>query len=400
MPDISFTVKLEKAVGIDIHKEKIVCGFMGVGIETEVREYQTFTHNLEQIVTDIVGFGIGNAVMESTGIYWIPLHSLLERSGVKVILANPLRVKQIPGKKTDTNDSLWLCKLLINGLVSGSFIPQETVRQLRDLHRQRYQYQGELTRIKSRVLKVLESCNIKLRSLLSNINTKSARNIVTALANGETDMGVLKDMLLGRARKHLPLLEAALTGTITDHTRFMLRLLLDDWQKGELQIKAIEAESNRIIDQHHKESRTLLQQIPGIGPQCATVILSEIGNDISAFPSADHLASWAGLSPGNKQSAGTRFKQPLTKGNKYLRASMVQVAWAAVRSKGTYWHAQFQYISKRLGKKKAIIAIARKMLKLVYRTLKDNMPYEEKGSSWYDEQRQKFILRKLQQEIK
>lgn len=400
MPDISFAVKLEKAVGIDIHKEKIVCGFMGVGIETEVRTYQTFTHNLEQIVADIVGFGICNAVMESTGIYWIPLHSLLERAGIKVVLANPQRVKQIPGKKTDANDSLWLCKLLMNGLVASSFIPQETIRQLRDLHRQRYQYQQELTRIKSRILKVLESCNIKLRSLLSNINTKSARSIVTALAEGETDMVVFEKMLLKRARKHLPLLKAALTGTITDSNRFMLRLLLGDWQKGELQIKAIEAESNRIIDQHHRDSRNLLLQIPGIGPQCATVILSEIGDDIGAFPSADHLASWAGLSPGNKQSAGTRFKQPLTKGNKYLRAALVQVAWAAVRSKDSYWNAQFKYLSKRLGKKKAIIAIARKMLKLVYRTLKDKVEYVEKGGSWYEEKRQKIALYKLQKATK
>ncbi len=390
MPDISFEVKIQKAVGIDIHKERIVCGFMGVELPTEVKEYGTFTKQLKEIVADVQSKGISHAIMESTGIYWLPLYHLLESAQIKVVVANPLRIKQIPGKKTDTNDSLWLCKLLMNGLAEGSFIPSEEVRQLRDLHRQRHHYVGELSRVKSRVLKVLESCNVKLRSLLSNVNTLSARDIIHAMAEGETDIEVLKKLLRKKARKHLPLLEDALEGTLNEHGRFLLKTHLKDWDYLNEQVASLEQRSKQIIDKQYVESRTLLEQIPGIGAQSATIILSEIGNNVDAFSSADKLASWAGLAPGNKQSAGVRYNQHTTKGNKYLRLAMIQTAWAAVRTKNGYWQAQFNWLCKRLPKKKAIIAIARKLIKLIYRTLKDNLSYEEKGGDWYFEQKQKI----------
>jgi transposase len=390
MPDISFEVKIQKAAGIDIHKEKIVCGFMGVGMPTEVKEYGTFTKQLKELVADAQTKGISHVIMESTGIYWLPLYHLLEYAQIKVVVANPLKIKQIPGKKTDTNDSLWLCKLLMNGLAEGSFIPPEEVRQLRDLHRQRHHYIGELSRVKSRVLKVLESCNVKLRSLLSNVNTLSARDIIHAMAEGETDIEVLKQLLRKKARKHLPLLEDALNGTLNDHSRFLLKTHLKDWAYIDGQVESLEQRSKQIIDKEYAQSRTLLEQIPGIGVQSATIILSEIGNNIEAFSSADKLAAWAGLAPGNKQSAGVRYNQHTTKGNKYLRLAMIQAAWAAVRTKNGYWQAQFNWLCKRLPKKKAIIAIARKLIKLIYRTLKDNLSYEEKGGDWYFEQKQKI----------
>ncbi len=391
MPAISFEVKIAKAVGIDIHKDKIVCGFMGVDMEPQAKEYGTFTRELKQIVADVRSMGISHAIMESTGIYWLPLYSLLESARIKVVVANPLRIKQIPGKKTDTNDSFWLCKLLMNGLAEGSFIPVEEVRQLRDLHRQRYHYINDLSRVKSRVLKVLESCNIKLRSLLSNVNTLSARDIIKAMAEGETDIEVFKKMLRGRARKHLPLLEDALDGVLTAHDRFLLESHLNDWDHLNRQVSNLEQRSNQIIVKNHAESKTLLEQIPGIGAQSATVILSEIGDNIEAFSNADKLASWVGLAPGNKQSAGIRHKQPTTNGNKYLRFSMIQTAWAAVRTKNGYWSAQFKWLCKRLPKKKAIVAIARKLIKLIYKTLKEKLSYEEKGAEWYYAQRQKLI---------
>jgi transposase len=390
MPDISFEVKIHKAAGIDIHKDKIVCGIMGTGIATQVKEYGTFTKDLRLLVEDLQSLGIVHTVMESTGIYWLPLYGLLEAANISAIIANPLRIKQIPGKKTDTNDSLWLCKLLMNGLAEGSFIPAEDVRQLRDLHRQRYHYIGELSRVKSRVLKVLESCNIKLRSLLSNVNTISARDIIAALAQGETDIEVLKKLLRKRAKKHLPLLGDALEGTLTEPSRYLLTMHLKDWDYLNEQVKSLESRSKQIIDTRHSESAALLKKIPGIGPQSATIILSEIGNNVDAFSSADKLASWAGLAPGNKQSAGVWHNQHTTKGNKYLRLAMIQAAWAAVRTKNGYWQAQFNWLCKRLPKKKAIIAIARKLIKLIYRTLKDSLTYQEKGATWYYEEKQRI----------
>lgn len=354
----SFDVKLQKACGIDIHKDSLKACYLSSDRPAEFRDYGTQTAQLRLLCTELQSLGIKDAVIESTGIYWVPLYDLLEKGGVHVTIANPLRVKQIPGKKTDTSDSEWLCKLLMNGLVSPSFIPSTNFRQLRQLNRQRFRYVGQLSQVKNRVLKVLETANLKLRSVLSNINTKSARLIVEALSEGEPDMKQLQSYCLGRAAKKADLLPEALDGTLTDSDRQLLRLHLSYWSYLEQQLASLEACIGQLIDQHYSATKALLLEIPGVSVQSAHAILAELGDNLESFSDADKLTSWMGLAPGNRQSANKWYAQHTTKGNQYLRKTLIQVAWAAVRKKEGYWLAQFQYLRKRLPAKKAIVAIA------------------------------------------
>ncbi len=390
----SFEVKLQKACGIDMHKDVIKACFMFSDRAPMIKDYGTQTAQLRLLCDEIQSLGIGDAVIESTGIYWVPLYDLLGQKGIKVVIANPLRVKQIPGKKTDTADSEWLCKLLMSGLISKSFIPDTSLRQLRQLNRQRYKYSGQLSQLKSRVLKVMEMANLKLRSVLSNVNTKSARMIIQALANGITDINVLKSYCLGRAAVKASLLEQALDGTLSDDDRLLLNLHLCDWDYLEKQMATIEQRMEILIEQQHAEVSALLQKVPGIGLQSARTIISEIGSNLDAFATADHFTSWVGLAPGNRQSANKWYAQSTTKGNKYLRAALIQIAWAAVRTKNGYWQAQFEYLRRRLPAKKAIVAIARKIAKLIYRVITQQYQYEEKGANYFINQRGKWYALK------
>jgi transposase len=390
----SLDVKLAKACGIDMHKDKIKSCYMGVSETSVIKDFGTTTQQLKLLYEDLVLQGIEYVVIESTGIYWIPLYDLLTAQGIQVVIANPLRVKQIPGKKTDTADSEWLCKLLMNGLIHPSFIPDTTLRQLRQLNRQRYRYTGQLSQVKSRILKVLESCNFKLRSVLSNINTKSARNITQALASGITDMSLLQSCCVGRAAKKAVLLPEYLQGILSVYDRQLLSLYLQDWDFLDKQVSFLEESMTGIIQEHYHETASLLMDIPGVGMQTARTIVSEVGVTLNSFPSADHFSSWIGFAPGNRQSANKWYHQSTTKGNKYLRATLIQVAWAAVRTKDGYWQAQFQYLRKRLPAKKAIVAIARKLSKLIYRVITQKYQYEEKGAEYFTSQRGKYHPKK------
>ena len=386
----SLDVKLQKACGIDLHKDRIKACYMSVDRAPQHADFGTTTLELNKLCHDLLSQGIVDVVIESTGIYWIPLYDLLTQQGIKVVIANPLRVKQIPGKKTDTSDSEWLCKLLLNGLVYRSFIPDTTLRQLRQLNRQRYFYTGHSSQVKNRILKVLEAGNLKLRSVLSNINTKSARNIVQALANGETDIQVLQSCCLGKAAKKSALLPEALEGTLTTNDKILLQLHLKDWQYYDQQILQLEKVITTVVQQHYAETLSLLLLVPGIGELSARTIIAEVGHTLESFPTPDHFTSWAGLAPGNRQSANSWYAQHVTKGNKYFRSTLIQVAWAAVRTRNGYWQAHFQYLRKRLPAKKAIVAIARKMAKLIYRVIKDHYTYEEKGAAYFTERRQHY----------
>lgn len=386
----SLDVKLQKACGIDLHKDQIKACYMSVDQSPQIKDFGTTTLELKKLCQDLISHGISDVVIESTGIYWIPLYDLLTAQGIRVVIANPLRVKQIPGKKTDTSDSEWLCKLLLNGLVHRSFIPDTTLRQLRQLNRQRYFYTGHLSQVKNRILKVLETANLKLRSVLSNINTKSARKIVQALADGETDIKVLQSYCLRKAAKKAALLPEALDGTLTGNDRALLQLHLADWQYYDQQVLRLDKSMQDIIQQHYADTISRLILIPGIGLQSACTIVAEVGHTLESFPTADQFTSWAGLAPGNRQSANTWYAQHITKGNKYFRSTLLQVAWAAARTKNGYWQAHFQYLRKRLPAKKAIVAIARKMAKLIYRVIKDHYQYEEKGAAYFTERLNKY----------
>jgi transposase len=387
---VSFDVKLQKACGIDMHKDRIKVCYMFSGGKTVLKDYGTQTVQLHRLCSELDALCIQDVVIESTGIYWVPLYDLLQQKGIRVTIANPLRVKQIPGKKTDTSDSEWLCKLLMNGLVSPSFIPDTGLRQLRQLNRQRFHYTGQLSQVKNRILKVLETANLKLRSVLSNVNTKSARLIIKALSENITDIAVLQSYCLRRAAKKAKLLPEALDGTLTGNDRKLLQLHLADWDYLDRQVTILEQTMEQLIEQRYSRMVTLLEKVPGIGKQGSRTVVSEIGDELGSFPTDDHFTSWIGLAPGNRQSANKWYAQHTTKGNKYLRATLIQIAWAAVRTKDSYWQAQFQYLKKRMPAKKAIVAIARKMAKLVYRVITQHYQYEEKGAVYFLNQRGKW----------
>ena len=391
MPNpFSFDMKLQKGCGIDLHKDSIKCCLMGVGTEVLIKDYGTISSQLRLLCRELQSHGIKDVIIESTGVYWMPLHKLLSREGIRVVIVNPLRVKQIPGKKTDTTDAEWLCKLLINDLVSPSFIPDIGLRQLRQLSRQRHLYVQQLTQVKSRILKVLETGNFKLRSVLSNINTKSARKIVEALADNRTDMSYLQSLCFGRAAKKAALLPEALDGVLTDKERQLLKLHLGDWNYLENRIGFLEGQMLEMIVDNYSITFDLIQKVPGIGKQSSCMLIAELGDNLESFPSADHFTSWVGLAPGNRQSANKWFAQHTTKGNKYIRSVLIQIAWAAVRIKNGYWQAQFQHLRKRLPAKKAIVAISRKVAKLIYRVITQHYQYEEKGAEYFINQRGKY----------
>lgn len=313
--------------------------------------------------------------MESTGVYWRPVYAVLE-DYFHILLVNARHIKNVPGQKTDKKDSEWICKLLLSGLLKGSFIPQEHIRELRELYRHRRKLIGMRTAEKNRLQNVLESANIKLGSVVSDVFGVSAMQMIRSIAQGQTDPLLLSCMSKGSlVKKHNDLLKA-LKGKITKHHQFMLTLILQSIDFINLQIAQIEAQ----MDQYKKmleEQVKLLESIPGVSSQVALGILSEIGTDMEQFPSHQNICSWAGVCPGNNESAGKKYSSKITKGNKYLKTTLVEAAWAASRSKANPILAvKHQQIASRRGHKKATIAIAHKILIAAYHVLRDKEAYQ------------------------
>ena len=371
-----FPLQLSKAGAIDIHKDKIVGCILQSGEDAIFKECSSMTKDLYQLKEWFSEHQIHDIVMESTGNYWYTLYSILAESGIQVTLANPALCKQIPGRKTDMNDAHWLCKLLVNGLIKKSFVAGEEQQYLRDLTRSRLRYTQLVTQAQNRILKILESCNIKLRSVLSSMSTQSAMAIVEAIAEGKQDKNYLISLLKGKAKKKAGKMRDALDGRVTSHHQKMIQFYLEDYKHNENQIKLIETELSAMLQCSKEQKIESLQKIDGIGKHAAEVIIAELGDDMSYFPSADHAASWSGLAPGNAESAGKKRHIKVRQGNPYLRVIMVQVAWAASRTKNSYWYASYKALCNRLPKKKAIVAIARKMIKVVYKTLKTGYEYQ------------------------
>jgi transposase len=387
--------KLQRTAGIDVHTSKMNVCVMDSDGKCEFKVFGTYTSDLFLLRDWLLSCQVRDVVLESTGIYWLPLYTILEQSKFCITLANPLQVKQIPGRKTDTADSQWLSQLLMYGLVRGSFVPGDVQRSLRNLNRYRYHYIQDQGQTKAKIVTLLESCNFKLREVLSNINTVSARNICSMISHGEKDVEQLCKGLRGKARKKTTEMKEALQGVISKEQQFALTLLLMDWAHLEKQVESLENEMERLIAIHYKESFELLCSLPGIASSSARAVLAEIGDAITAFKDADHLTAWAGLAPANKQSGTKWYSQPTRKGNKYLMTIMIQIAWAAVRVKNGYWQAHFLWLKKRMPSKKALVAIARKFLKLIYRTLQRRVFYEEKGGNYFLERFTFFRKRPL-----
>jgi len=365
---------LECGCGLDVHKDTVVATIKGSDFETETRTFLTFTEDLHLLVGWLQEHHITDVAMESTGVYWRPVYAVLE-DYFRILLVNARHIKNVPGQKTDKKDSEWIAKLLLSGLLRGSFIPAQHVRELRELFRHRRKLVAMRTSEKNRLQNILESANIKLRSVVSDVFGVSGQAMVRAIAAGQTDPLYLSAMAKGSlVKKHAELIKA-LNGRVTAHHRFMLNLILQSIDYINLQIAQLEAQ----VDNYRnlmKNDVTLLETIPGVSRQIATGILSEIGNNMEYFPAHQNLCSWAGVCPGNNQSAGKKYSTKITKGNRYLKTTLVEAAWAASRSKTSPTFAiRHRQIASRRGNKKATIAIAHKILIAAYHVLRDKEPY-------------------------
>ena len=366
--------------GLDVHKKTVVACARRLGPDgqpvTAVRSFGTMTADLLALADWLAAEGVTHVAMESTGVYWKPVYHLLE-GRFELLLVNAQHIKKVPGRKTDVKDAEWIAQLLQYGLLSSSFVPPPPIRELRDLTRQRAQLIRDRATVVNRVQKVLEDANIKLASVASDPLGVSGRAMLRAMIDGQEDADALAELARARLRGKLPQLKAALHGRVTDHHRFLLRTLLSQIESLELMVAQYDAQIGLVMVPF-VSATDRLRTIPGIGQATAEVIVAEIGTDMTKFPTAGHLASWAGMCPGNDQSAGKRRSGKTTKGSQWLRAALVQVAWAAVHAKATIYSAIYSRLAKRLGKKKALVAVAHKILGVIHKLLKDQVDYVER----------------------
>lgn len=383
---MGMSVLYTRCAGLDVHKETVVACLMLTApsgkTTREVRTFATTTLGLQTMADWLASHEVTHVGMESTGIYWRPVFNILE-GRFEVILVNAQHMKAVPGHKTDVKDSEWLADLLRHGLLRASFIPPKPIRDIRDLVRHRKTLVRHRAQAINRVQKVLETANIKLSSVASDVLGKSGRDMLDALLEGISDAEALAGLARGRLRAKLPALREALTGRVEATHRLLLRQLLDgiDFLQG--QIDAISTDIDAMLLPHEKLIRRLMQ-IPGIGPIAAAAILAEIGTNMTCFPSAKHLASWAGVAPGNKQSGGKRLKAHTNKGNTHLRAVLAEVVWVISHTKDNYLSAQYHRLAHRIGKKKAIVAVSHSLVTIIYHLFQDNEDYHELGSHYFE----------------
>ena len=399
--EIGFEQVIERGCGIDVHKKVLVATIKGTGIKEETKTFGAFTENIEQIRDWLITNKITHVAMESTGVYWKPVFNILEKD-FEIILVNARHIKNVPGHKTDKKDSKWIAKLLLSGLLKGSFIPKLPIRELRDLTRYKRKIIEQLSSEKNRIQKILEDANIKLSSVVSSMSGATATKIINAMISGEENIEKLVKYKHGRMQVSDEDLASALKGNLTYHHKFMLQTIkmsIEEKQK-------IIASLDKQIDIHLKANELeldakLLTSIPGVGNDGAAYILAEIGNDMDQFPDEKHLSSWAGISPGNNESAGKKKSGRITHGNKYLRSMLVQFAWAATRTKNTYLRSKYDSLVGRRGKKRALIAVGHKILVAAYFILKDKVKYKELGSEFLQEKKKdkqaKYYLKKLKE---
>jgi len=387
--------------GLDVHKDTVVaCVRLAANgaARTEVRTFDTTTPGLLGLSEWLAGQGCTHIAMEATGVYWRPVWHVLSDGDFTLILANAAHVKNVPGRKTDVADAQWLAELLAHGLVRASFVPEAPTQEMRALLRTRKQLVLEAASHVQRIQKTLEDANIKLASVLSDVVGASGRAILQALIDGERDPEALLALVNPRVKAPPEKILAALTGRITDRHRFLLRLHLRQIDALDEAIADIDREVNRELDPFRDAVR-LLRSIPGVSDLTAQVIVSEIGIDMSRFPTAGHLISWAGLCPRNDESAGKRRSTRLRKGAPWLKTALVQCAWGAVRKKSSYLQIQFQRLRHRRGPKKAICAVAASILTAAYHMLRDGTFYRDLGPDHFSSISQQTKAEQLVRQI-
>lgn len=430
--------------GLDVHKKLIVAcliSFNETGEpQKELRYFTTMTKDILALADWLTSAGCTHVAMESTGVYWRPIWNLLEEQ-FELLLVNAQHIKAVPGRKTDTKDAEWIADLLQHGLLRASFVPPAPQRRLRELTRYRSTLLAERARLVNRLHKVLEDTNLKLTAVVSNVMGLSARDMLDALLQGETNPEVLAKLARGKLRKKREDLELALVGRVDSHHRFLLTSLLthidfldeqvaacngqieqflvspsdeqaevvtsasDEQRQGQVPVssmpvgtEAIRAQDRRAEDGSKEplslqQAIALLDSIPGVNQRIAEIFLAEVGTDMQRFPSAGHLASWVGICPGNHQSAGKQIRGTTRKGDRWLRQALIEAAQGAMRTKDTYLSAQGRRLTHRRGKKRAVVAVAHTILIIAYHVLQRQQPYQDLGSNYFDERERSVVAR-------
>jgi transposase len=372
--------------GLDVHKKVVVATIFASDasgqVEKLTQSFETMTADLLALSDWLLSHNVTHAAMESTGEYWKPIFNILE-ANFEVLLVNAQHIKAVPGRKTDVKDSEWIAELLRHGLLKASFIPPKGQRELRELTRFRSTFVKERANLINRLQKSLESANIKLASVVTNIAGVSGKAILQAIIEGNASPETMATLAKGRLKAKRELLERALCGRVQSHHRFILQEMLYQIDSLDETIEHFDAK----IQEYCRPFETAVQEldtIPGIARRAAEVIVSEIGVNMSRFPSDAHLASWAGVAPGNHESAGRRLSGRTNKGNQALMSALTQAAWAASHTKNTYLSAQYHRIASRKGRKKAIVAVAHSILIIAYHLIKNGQTYQDLGSDYFD----------------
>jgi transposase len=381
-------VLYSRCCGLDVHKSSVsACVVIREAGRTQKKygRFGAMTRDLVELAGWLHELGVTHVAMESTGVYWKPVWNVLEGQ-FQLILVNAQHVKNVPGRKTDVKDSEWIAELLQHGLLHPSFVPEIRIRDLRDLTRSRASLSEEASRIVSRIQKVLEDANVKLASVATNTVGKSGLAMLEALIAGESDSEALADLALGHLRAKIPQLRAALEAKVRDHHRFLLDRLLLQRRFIVGEIAALDQRLAQIGVQEPDLAAAVARwvTVPGIDQVAAWSLVAEMGNNMAQFPTAAHLASWAGLCPGNYESAGKRLGATMRKGSPWLRRMACQSAWAAARTKNTYLSAQFRRLASKRGKNRAVMAVAHTILTIGYHLLTHQCDYHDLGGDYFD----------------
>jgi transposase len=392
----------EICCGIDVHAKMLVACLLQANGEKEIRTFSTMTDDLLRLRDWLLAVKCTHVAIESTSVYWKPVFNVLE-GALTVILINPEHARVLRGHKTDVKDAEWLADLLRHGMLRASFIPPAEIRELRELTRYRDGLVREQSRVANRIQKVIESGNIKLGQVASDALGASGRAMLWALARGETDGVKLAALAQRQLKEKVPQLQRALQGRLTVNQRFVLGELLKRWEELEQADRRVTREIDQYVQERPKlaRAREIVDSIVGIGPRVAEVVIAEIGVEMNAvFPTDANLTSWAGICPGNKQTGGKRLSGRTRKGNTYLRSALVQAAWGATLKKNSYLSSQYFRLVKRLGRKKALVAVAHSLLVIIYHVLDRDQTYTDLGGDYFDrkyvEQQRDYYIRRLQ----